>query len=69
MSDDPVVIRASGLHKRFTDAALDVHVLQCVDLVVTRPLRDAGTGGQPHQQGADHGDARLHGAPPPAGSW
>jgi len=36
MSDDQVVIRASGLHKRFIDAALDVHVLQGVDLVVTR---------------------------------
>ena len=35
-----VVIRASGLHKRFTegggDATLDVHVLQGVDLVVRR---------------------------------
>ena len=35
-----VVIRASGLHKRFTegagDAALDVHVLQGVDLTVER---------------------------------
>ncbi|HWH83372.1 MAG TPA: ATP-binding cassette domain-containing protein [Burkholderiaceae bacterium] len=35
---DGVVIRASGLHKRFTegsgDAALDVHVLQGVDLTV-----------------------------------
>ena len=35
-----VVIRASGLHKRFTegsgDAALDVHVLQGVDLTVKR---------------------------------
>ncbi|MEP7297305.1 MAG: ATP-binding cassette domain-containing protein [Burkholderiales bacterium] len=36
MNDDQVVIRASGLHKRFTDAALDVHVLQGVDLVVKR---------------------------------
>jgi len=40
MSDDPVVIRASGLHKRFTEgtgnSALDVHVLQGVDLTVTR---------------------------------
>ena len=35
-----VVIRATGLHKRFTegagDAALDVHVLQGVDLTVNR---------------------------------
>ena len=35
-----VVIRATGLHKRFTegsgDAALDVHVLQGVDLTVAR---------------------------------
>ena len=30
------MIRASGLHKRFTDAALDVHVLQGVDLTVRR---------------------------------
>jgi lipoprotein-releasing system ATP-binding protein len=36
MNEDEVVIRASGLHKRFTDAALDVHVLQGVDLTVRR---------------------------------
>ncbi len=36
MNDDDVVIRVSGLHKRFTDAALDVHVLQGVDLSVKR---------------------------------
>jgi lipoprotein-releasing system ATP-binding protein len=40
MSDESVVIRVSGLHKRFTegsgDAALDVHVLQGVDLTVER---------------------------------
>ena len=37
---DDVVVRASGLHKRFIegsgDAALDVHVLQGVDLTVWR---------------------------------
>jgi lipoprotein-releasing system ATP-binding protein len=37
---DDVVIKASGLHKRFVegsgDEALDVHVLQGVDLVVGR---------------------------------
>ena len=36
MNDADVVIRASGLHKRFTDGALDVHVLQGVDLSVAR---------------------------------
>jgi len=40
MNDDDVVIRTSGLHKRFTegsgDSALDVHVLQGIDLSVTR---------------------------------
>ena len=36
MNDAEVVIRASGLHKRFTDGALDVHVLQGVDLSVAR---------------------------------
>ena len=36
MSEQDIVIRASGLHKRFTDAALDVHVLQGIDLTVTR---------------------------------
>jgi lipoprotein-releasing system ATP-binding protein len=40
MSEPSVVIRVSGLHKRFTegsgDAALDVHVLQGVDLTVER---------------------------------
>ena len=36
LGPDDVVIRASGLHKRFTDAALDVHVLQGVDLTVRR---------------------------------
>ena len=40
MSDQEVVIRASGLHKRFTegsgDDALDVHVLHGVDLTVSR---------------------------------
>jgi lipoprotein-releasing system ATP-binding protein len=39
-TDAGVVIRATGLHKRFTegsgDAALDVHVLQGVDLTVKR---------------------------------
>ena len=37
---DDVVLRASGLHKRFIegsgDAALDVHVLQGIDLTVRR---------------------------------
>jgi lipoprotein-releasing system ATP-binding protein len=40
MKASDVVIRATGLHKRFTegsgDAALDVHVLQGVDLTVKR---------------------------------
>jgi lipoprotein-releasing system ATP-binding protein len=40
MSESDVVIRASGLHKRFTegsgDDALDVHVLHGVDLLVSR---------------------------------
>ena len=36
MNEADVVIRASGLHKRFTDGALDVHVLQGVDLSVER---------------------------------
>ena len=40
MSDPDVVIRVSGLHKRFVEhsgsAALDVHVLHGVDLVVKR---------------------------------
>jgi len=40
LGPDDVVIRTSGLHKRFTegsgDSALDVHVLQGIDLTVTR---------------------------------
>jgi lipoprotein-releasing system ATP-binding protein len=40
MNDDDVVIRVSGLHKRFIEGsgngALDVHVLQGVDLAVKR---------------------------------
>ena len=40
LGPDDIVIRTSGLHKRFTegsgDSALDVHVLQGVDLTVTR---------------------------------
>ena len=40
MNDDEIVIRVSGLHKRFIegsgDRALDVHVLQGVDLAVKR---------------------------------
>ena len=40
MNDDQVVIRVSALHKRFVEGsgngALDVHVLQGVDLTVTR---------------------------------
>jgi len=40
MSESDVVIRASGLHKRFTegsgDDALDVHVLHGIDLTVSR---------------------------------
>jgi lipoprotein-releasing system ATP-binding protein len=40
MNDDEVVIRVSGLHKRFIEGsgngALDVHVLQGVDLAVKR---------------------------------
>ena len=36
LGPDDIVIRVTGLHKRFTDAALDVHVLQGVDLTVKR---------------------------------
>ncbi len=38
MSETPIgpVIEATGLHKRFTEGGLDVHVLQGVDLTVQR---------------------------------
>ena len=36
MSEGEVIVRATGIHKRFTDAELDVHVLQGIDLGIAR---------------------------------